>query len=74
MRKQIQQVPFPVLLVELDTPGVERGDWPIQVVCKLVDQMESGPPQVIDSFVGQQEGNRPRYGLNNLPNRRDLAA
>ena len=29
------------------------------MVCTLVDQMESGPPQVIDSFVGQQEGNRP---------------
>ena len=59
MRKQTEQIPFPALLVELDTTGVAREDLPIQVVCRLVGQAEDGQLAVEDDYIGRQPATRP---------------
>lgn len=56
---RIQKIPLPVLLVELDTTGISREDHLIHVVCRLVDKTESGPPEVVAEYSGQQYSERP---------------
>ena len=58
MKKRTQQIPLPVLLVELDTTGVTREDLPIQVVCRLVDRDGDGQLQMVDEYVGRQPAHR----------------
>ncbi|MCO7473053.1 hypothetical protein [Stenotrophomonas maltophilia] len=53
------QIAFPVLLIELDTTGVEREDQPIHVVAWLVDRTETGGVTVVAKYAGFQEPDRP---------------
>ncbi|MFY2764879.1 hypothetical protein [Arenimonas sp. MALMAid1274] len=53
-------IPWPALLVELDTTGVTREDQVIQVVCALVDKIDvDGALGVVAQYAGLQQPQRP---------------
>ncbi len=53
------RIAFPVLLIELDTTGVEREDRPIHVVAWLADRTETGDVIIVAKYAGFQEPDRP---------------
>lgn len=53
------RIRWPLLLVELDTTGVQREDEVIHVAAALVDHIPDGKPTIVDAYYGFRESPRP---------------